>query len=234
MNPKQPFRPLFSPPYPLIVGVVKTPDELAKVKRGDCDIVELRVDAYAEGVHELTPQVPCDVPVLLTFRDATEGGYCVVAQHERIECVRRLLPMAAAVDWEIALLDDAGDLLEQMHASGIMLVASAHYFSGTPSVSELDALEQRALAAGADLVKVAFTPQNWEQVQAVAGWLTRSGHPRPVALMGMGPLAQESRLFLCKQGSALVYGYLGNSPSAPGQMSAEDCRKAFRRAQQQP
>lgn len=234
MNQTQPLRPLFNPPYPLIVGVVKSPGELTKVKRGDCDIVELRVDAYAEGMHELKPQVPCELPVLVTFRDSTEGGYCVVSQHERIECVRRLLPMAAAVDWEIALLDDAEDLLEQVHASGIMLVASAHYFSTTPSFSELDALEQRALAAGADLVKVAFTPHHWEQVQAVAEWLTRPGHPRPVALMGMGPLAQESRLFLCKQGSALVYGYLGNSPSAPGQMSAEDCRKAFRRAQQQP
>ena len=222
--------PLFDPPYPKIVGVVKTPAELVQVRRGDCDIVELRVDACADQVHELEHREPCELPVLLTFRDASEGGCRVAPQHERLECLRRLLPMAAAADWEIALLDEAEDLPDSLHAAGAALIASAHDFSTTPTARELDVLEQRAVAAGADLLKVAFTPQNLEQVHAVLCWLTRPGHQLPVALMGMGPLAKESRVLLCKHGSALVYGYLGDSPSAPGQLSAELCRKLFRHA----
>ena len=43
----------------------------------------------------------------------------------------------------------------------------------------------------------------------------------PVAVMGMGPQAAQSRLLYGRQGSRLVYGYLGNSPAVPGQASAE-------------
>ncbi len=216
---------IFAPPLPRIVGVASDVDTLRAVNAGDCDIVELRVDALSESELAQLPLVPCPVPVLLTYRDATEGGYKVVAQEERKATVRRLLPMAAAVDWEIALLADAEDLMQQAHTEGVALVASAHFFSRTPHRDELNALERTALSAGADVVKVAFTPRDMEQVKSAAEWLRHPGHPKPIALMGMGLLAEQSRTYLSQCGSALLYGYLGNRPTAPGQMSAARCRE---------
>ena len=45
-------------------------------------------------------------------------------------------------------------------------------------------------------------------------------HGIPVATMGMGPLAPVSRLLCAQCGSVLNYGYLGKTPTAPGQWDA--------------
>lgn len=222
--------PLFAPPLPRTVGVASDTASLAAVRAGDCDIVELRVDALPEEEqYGMSPLLPTTVPVLLTCRDATEGGHCVISQTERVDLIERLLPMAAALDWEIAQRSYAEDLLSQARSAGIAWVASAHFFDRTPEVYELESLEKAALDAGADLVKLAFTPQTMQQVERCADWLQHAEHPKPIALMGMGNLAEKSRLYLCERGSALLYGYLGCSPSAPGQMSVARCRELIGR-----
>ena len=53
----------------------------------------------------------------------------------------------------------------------------------------------------------------------------------PVAVMGMGPQAAQSRLLYARHGSRLVYGYLGSTPAAPGQTSAEYLRAHLRPTQ---
>lgn len=216
---------IFSPPLPRVVGVVSDVATLRSINERDCDIAELRIDAFSVSDLAQLPLVSCPVPVLLTYRDASEGGYRAVSPEERQATVRRLLPMAAAIDWEIAFLDDAAELIARAHAEGVALVASAHFFSRTPDRDESEALEKKALSAGADLLKVAFTPHAPEQIKAAAEWLRHPKHTKPIALMGMGNLAEQSRIYLCQHGSALIYGYLGSHPTAPGQMSVARCRK---------
>ena len=45
--------------------------------------------------------------------------------------------------------------------------------------------------------------------------------------MGMGPLGAVSRLLYAQHGARLIYGYLGDTPTAPGQWSAALCRQAL-------
>jgi 3-dehydroquinate dehydratase-1 len=50
-------------------------------------------------------------------------------------------------------------------------------------------------------------------------------HPEwPLAVMGLGPYAAQSRSVLTALGSRLVYGYLDQA-AAPGQPSAAEVRK---------
>jgi 3-dehydroquinate dehydratase-1 len=50
-------------------------------------------------------------------------------------------------------------------------------------------------------------------------------HPGwPLAVMGLGPYASQSRSVLTALGSRLIYGYL-DQPAAPGQPSAAEVRK---------
>ena len=49
-------------------------------------------------------------------------------------------------------------------------------------------------------------------------------HGIPVATMGMGPLAPVSRLLCAQCGSALNYGFLGQTTTAPGQWDAATLR----------
>ena len=54
-------------------------------------------------------------------------------------------------------------------------------------------------------------------------------HGLPVATMGMGPLAPVSRLLCAQCGSVLNYGYLGETPTAPGQWDAALLKQAIAR-----
>jgi len=55
----------------------------------------------------------------------------------------------------------------------------------------------------------------------------QADHGLPKALMGMGPLAPVSRLLCAQYGSVLNYGYLGQTPTAPGQWSAARLKDAI-------
>lgn len=213
------------PPWPRIVGVVSQQETWEMLQGGECDLVELRLDALEESTRDLPLRSACPLPLLLTFRHVSEGGYdAVISEEQRVHRVRSLLTTATAIDWEIAQLDSAHELLQEARSLGIACVGSAHFWDETPSHDLLCALEEKALTAGFNVLKVAFTPHNTADVQRGLTWLVEAEHVLPVALMGMGELANESRSLYAANGSCLLYGYLGKKSTAPGQWSAAECR----------
>ncbi len=217
---------------PRIVGVVCDEAEWGRLRKGACDLVELRLDALEKQQRDLPSRVPSPVPLLLTFRHLSEGGYDrVVSETDRVQQVLSLLPFAAAFDWEIAQADAARELIRAAHQMGVLWFASAHFWDGTPKTELLRTLEDRAVEAGADVLKVAFSPQNDADVQAGLAWLTEPTHKLPIALMGMGSLAGESRVLYARHGSCLVYAHLGAQATAPGQWSVDECRRILMTSQ---
>ena len=207
-----------------MVGAVSAAEvfcQLAKQAALPCDVVELRVDALRAEERRLPLQAACPKPLLLTLRHRSEGGACAWDEPTRLRQAIELLPAAAALDWEIAQLPAAGELMQAAKAMGVPVIASAHYFHSMPSVREMRELEHQAHAAGATVVKIAFTPDHEADVQSGLEFL--KGCSMPAAIMGMGPLGPSSRLLYTAHGSALLYGYLGATPTAPGQLSAEQC-----------
>lgn len=191
-----------------------------------CDYAELRVDALpadlpVERVLEVRPVVP----VLLTLRHRSEGGLREWTEEERVRLALQLLPMAAAVDWEVIMLPHATELVQAAKAAGVTLIASNHDFEKTPSLELLLEREAAARAAGADIVKFAFRLNRAEDMMVGVELLRRASGP--LAVMGMGALGPVSRLLYAQHGSCLVYGYLGDTPTAPGQWGAELFRLAL-------
>lgn len=219
--------PAVFPPY--VVGSVsdmQTWSALDGDAKVPCDVVELRVDAMPAGIGAgmlLQPQVMR--PVLVTVRHESEGGLRPMRETERETLASFLLPLASALDWEIARMHEATDLLLAAKEDGVTLIASAHDFHKTPSLDELREKEQFARAMGADIVKFAFRLNSYEDMQIGIDLLR--GATGPMAVMGMGPLGAASRLLYAQHGSKLVYGYLGETPTAPGQWSAELCLNAL-------
>lgn len=213
---------LLSSPLPRVVGVVSDEAVWRALQPTDADLVELRLDALPAEQRTLPLRVPCPRPLLVTFRHKSEGGQCEVSEEERVAVVRSLLPAVAAMDWELAQVGHAEDLLKEAHGRGVCVIGSYHDFVGMPTRELLHDLEKRAVACGADVLKVAFTPRAERDLDSALAWL-REKHHVPVALMGMGDLASQSRTLFSRNGSVLLYGYLGNSPTAPGQWSASRC-----------
>lgn len=188
--------------------------------------MELRVDALPAHISpaELLAQRPA-CPVLLTVRHESEGGCRAMAESERLALARELLPLATALDWETAQLDHARELVEAARAAGVTVIASNHDFERTPELSVLLERELRARELGADIVKFAYRLQRAEDIMTGIELLRRASGP--MAVMGMGPLGAVSRLLYVQHGSCLIYGYLGSTPTAPGQWSAALCKQAL-------
>lgn len=210
---------------PLVIGSVATAEQWQSLNTAAaaCDVVELRLDGFVPSEAELAA---CPKPLLLTPRCAEEGGLRAdFPTAERAALALRLLPYAAALDWEIAHLAEVPELVAAAHAAGVPIVASAHNFERTPAADTCRELETRARALGADVVKFAFRLNSYEDMQLGVDLLRSAAGP--MAVMGMGALGATSRLVYAQHGSALIYGYLGNTPTAPGQWSAELCKKAI-------
>ena len=191
-----------------------------------CDIMELRADTLPADLHpEEVLALSRPKPVLLTTRHIEEGGMRHMSEDERVQLASLLLPMAAAIDWEIAHMETASPLLDSARKQGCVIIASAHDFEQTPTLDTLRALTERALSLGADVVKFAFRLHSMQDLQVGVDLLNQY-QPHRMAVMGMGPLGATSRLIYNQYGSVLTYGYLGNTPTAPGQWSAALCKSA--------
>ena len=200
---------------------------MAACAEPECDWMELRADALpAELSMPQILDVRPTVPVLVTVRHQSEGGLRMWKfEAERMRVAESLLPMATALDWEIAQLSHAKELVQAAKAAGVKVIASAHDFEKTPSLDFMLEREREARAAGADIVKFAFRLQTLDDMMVGVELLRRADGP--MAIMGMGPLGPVSRLLYAQHGSCLVYGYLGETPTAPGQWSAGLFRRAL-------
>lgn len=186
-----------------------------------CDVVELRVDSLPPHITPADVLAhPCPKPLLVTVRDTAEGGMREMPLEERLSWARALMPAAAMLDWEIRNLEAAPQLVQEAHAHGVQLVASFHDFHATPSVQDMLSRDRAARSLGADITKFAFLLGNREDMQT--GLDLMAAADGPIAVMGMGEHGAESRILFSRHGSRLVYGYLGDTPTAPGQTSAAE------------
>jgi len=215
--------------------------EAAAIRADAADLVELRIDRFAQVADE--PAVRSAVaavratldprlPILFTLRTAAEGGGAQPAP----EALRSLLVLAAglegvdAVDVEMALPADlVGAVVDEAHAAGRPVVLSFHDLRATPARDAIVERLVRQHELGADVVKLACTPTSPEDVLTLLA-ATRDYASRPGALpavtMAMGPLGVVSRLAGETFGSVLTFGTVG-AASAPGQVDAARLRDAL-------
>ncbi len=212
----------------VLVGTIHDARSLARAGRlaalpAPPDWLEIRLDALVPPPGAWSRLATR--PLLLTVRDAAEGGRRRLHPDERRRLFLEFLPQASFLDLEIASLANFADVLAAARRARVGLVASFHDFEGTPSVRKLSALAGRAVAAGADIFKVATTT---DDPAALARLLEFLGTEKrlPVAAMGMGELGLVSRLALAAAGSILNYVSLG-STAASGQWPAELFRRRW-------
>jgi 3-dehydroquinate dehydratase-1 len=212
---------------PLVVGTIHSPGSLRralKLRQGEVDVLELRVDHFADAADELfraAKDLPA--PLIVTVRHPREGGAGELNAKRRGDLYRRFLPLAKYVDVELQSLRSFDVVLDGAQHEGAQAIVSDHHFRGTPSLKVLQDryCRARSFTGGrihADIVKVAArveTPADLARLMAVFDFAKGS----PVSVMGMGPLGKVSRLLLARLGSCLNYGYL-DQPQLPGQWEA--------------
>lgn len=216
-----------SPPgRPLVVATVHTEAgwrAARSARTAGGDWLELRLDCLApRRVLELRDVAALPRPVLLTARHPLEGGVGGLSLARRTALLTPLLPAAAAIDVELRSADAMAAVLQEASRAGAAVVLSHHDFRGTPRLPVLRAKVRAAVAAGADIAKIAITLRTPADL-AVLLQLLAMPSAVPMAVMGMGPLGRAARPLLAIAGSILNYGYL-DRPQVPGQIAAARLR----------
>lgn len=213
-------------PQPLVVGTIHSPGALKcalKLKAGQVDLLELRVDAFANEPEVLAKAAPkLQAPLLLTVRHPAEGGMAPYSLQRRRELIRQFLPLVRWVDFELRSLVPLREEIAQSKERGLKVIVSDHHFKATPSLAVLEQRWVRAQVCNPDVVKVAATVRTPEELSRLFVFFNRQQARRPgrMSVMGMGPLGQVSRLLFGNCGSVLNYGYLDQA-QVPGQWPAE-------------
>ncbi len=194
-----------------------------------CDLVEIRLDLLAAASG---PPIAdswahlSDVPILFTARRLEEGGAQPLDEGQRMGLLRDVLGDAAVVDIEVASIGGMSALLEELARREIPWVESFHDFEKLPGTQVLRDAAKAAKDAGAAVFKTAARLAGPADLARLAEFQL-ADHGIPVATMGMGPLAAVSRLLCAQCGSLLNYGYIGTTPTAPGQWDSLSLKRAI-------
>jgi len=195
-----------------------------------CDLAEIRLDLIASGpsVDSSHWKKLSGFPLLFTARRGSEGGVGDMPTSMRIRLLETAIVDATCIDIELASIHEMGSILEDARIRDIPWIASCHDFEKLPETAVMQAAVQRAADAGAAVFKLAARLHSPADVARLADFQL-ADHAIPVATMGMGTLAPVSRLLCSQCGSLLNYGYLGTSPTAPGQWDAAFLKQAMAR-----
>lgn len=193
-----------------------------------CDIAEVRLDIlHAVGGASGAPWLHLQgIPLLFTARRHEEGGAVRLGAAERATLIEVVLEVASMIDIEVASMDEMAPLVRQAMARNLPWIASFHDFAKLPDAATLGRAAEQARLAGASAFKLAAFLDSPAAMARLAEFQLQD-HGLPVATMGMGPLAPVSRLLCAQCGSVLNYGYIGTTPTAPGQWDAGSLKKAI-------
>lgn len=192
---------------------------------------ELRADLLADPAQVFAAltavRAASSLPLLLTYRSATEGGKGAghgQGYEDYLASLLQLRPAVAAVDIEMACPASKA-LVAEAKAGGYDVVGSCHDFTATPSAAQITQKLAQITAAGADITKVAYMPRTAQDVAALrhAAHDFADAYPhQPLIAISMGQLGAPSRTDLA---NCLTFATIADgAASAPGQATIAHVR----------
>ena len=216
----------FAPGQPAVAVSFTDADtafDIEEARQAGVALAELRIDLFADQTPEAvveTAQRLRGLPLLATIRMAEEGGGWRGGEAARLALFKAVLPYVDGIDVELRATETLAALQQPLLLTGTTLVVSHHDFSATPSAEELADIARRAVEAGADIVKVAATIVEEDDLNTLAGLLTSRPAPNLVVI-GMGERGLVTRMLFPALGSLFTFAGKGERASAPGQLSYE-------------
>lgn len=206
----------------------------------DMHVVEWRVDFY-QDVFDIAKVLDTlsklrkalgNTPILFTFRTKKEGGEKEIDM-EAYTALNKAVAESGnvdAVDVEIFSGDQVvRENIDNIHASGVVVVGSNHDFGKTPAKADLIYRLRKMQDMGADLPKIAVMPKSPADVITLLDATQEMANQyadRPIITMSMGGQGVISRLCGEVFGSAMTFGAVGQV-SAPGQISVEQLNQVL-------
>lgn len=227
-----------------------------EVPREPVDLVEWRVDYYEEVTDgekviqtaSLLQSILGRLPLLFTFRTATEGGEREISFPDYRDLLERVAASGQIdlVDVEVfrgydarihpkrewritdACNQQVRDMVDTLKEK-VPVVGSYHDFEKTPSKEEILRRLLFMDRMGVDIPKMAVMPREREDVillMEATSLAERLIVEKPLITMSMGSLGMVTRLAGENFGSSVTFGCMEES-SAPGQVPVEELRRVL-------
>jgi 3-dehydroquinate dehydratase-1 len=206
----------------IVASIGENPVESAiKAKKLGADILEMRIDLLRSDAHQALLSIKkTGLPVIITNRMKQEGGACDMDEDERVNKLLSLLSLADAVDIELCAMRRE-DVVKEALNSGKTVIISTHNFQKTPDSEVMIEIIDESIAAGADIAKLAVTPNSFEDVLRL---LEITLHAKgDLCMIAMGEKGKHSRVIAPIYGSVMTYGYL-ETATAPGQLRVNELK----------
>lgn len=207
-----------------VVAVLGEGAESLLALAGAADMVELRLDLITSSPPLETLQAvrkSTAKPIIATARHRSEGG-----RFQESEAVRRELLINAATYADYVDVELNAEIRDEVISRiAKPAIVSYHDFKAIPGGKELAGIYSRMKEAGAGIAKIAVTPQEKKDNLRILQFLLDAD--TPLCMIAMGDLGRHMRVVAPLYGSALTYGYVGES-TAPGQMSLSDLCQAVK------
>ncbi len=159
---------------------------------------------------------------ILTCRSSEEGGQFQGTTDERCAILQEALNLGFPyVDIEHETLKSHAF----EHDGSTRIIRSFHCFSHAPSYKDLVTLHSEMRTLGADIVKIAVTPQRETDISVLFRIMTEVTHP--TIIIGMGSRGAITRLLGPMLGGYLTFASWNENKSAPGQPSYHELQAAY-------
>lgn len=202
---------------PGIVGIIDemiAVNQIAELVNMGVNLLEMRVDCFSTPLKDIVSYMEkirkaINIPFIGTVRENENN------KGKRLEIFKAIADFVDCVDIELGT--SISDDIKACYVGKTILV-SEHDFEKTPSIDVLHNMVQRAVAQGADIVKVAVMTKSTADVRRLLRFTEEC--KVPLVSIGMGPIGTVTRVIAPLFGSLFTYGYLTH-PVAPGQLSAK-------------
>lgn len=198
------------------------------------DVVEWRIDWYEDvfcsqsltETARLLQEALGEIPLLVTFRTAKEGGEKDIAPQDYCRMLVELCQAGAAdlVDVELFMGEEIfRAIAAAAHEKGIKVLSSNHEWTSTPEQEVIVARLRRMRELGADIPKIAVTPTCNRDVITLLSATEEMSRTAdcPIVTMSMRGMGVISRLVGESVGSAMTFGAAAKA-SAPGQVGVQE------------
>jgi len=203
-------------------------------KAEGADVIELRADSLdspdLDEVKDLIALVrgSTGLPLLLTLRPEWEGGLFKGSEEERLHIMKECIPSVEAVDMELETARSRRNgLVRELKKRGREVIISSHDFEATPAEGDVLKTLKKGLGAGADISKLATTPETMSDVFELMSATRKASKLGNVCTIAMGELGRVSRIVAPFYGSCMVYASTGRE-AGPGQLEVGDMLKILK------
>jgi 3-dehydroquinate dehydratase I len=209
---------------PCVIGVVDAivpVSHLLDLKMRGLDLLEIRADLIDVGIAELAVYLgelreKVALPMIGTVRENDRTRLI------RLEIFKKIIPFIDCVDIELGTALSPAIIAS---AKGKIILVSDHDFAATPDTAALQKMVDRAVAQGAQIVKIVTMAQTQEDARRLLHFARSCAVP--IVAFAMGEAGRESRIRACEYGSLFTYGYITKAV-APGQLSAVELLEAVK------